>query len=137
MPHSSRGSVVDLGQPGIADSLRVDNELLRSKLAYMRREHNRLTQRLATFARVVRVLEVETPNWASRADPMPPSAHSNDGPADQHRPVRWCSARPGAVHDGWRRTLLAAPSGHAEMMRETGGVVFTPSIAKNPCRQSR
>jgi hypothetical protein len=46
-------------RPRIADRLQEDNDRLREQLATLREEHRRLKDRLATFARVIQVLEVE------------------------------------------------------------------------------
>ncbi|BAH55884.1 MULTISPECIES: hypothetical protein [Rhodococcus] len=46
-------------RPKIADGLHADNDQLRTKLADLRAEHTRLTDQVATYARVIHVLEVE------------------------------------------------------------------------------
>ncbi|MGV9884838.1 hypothetical protein [Streptomyces sp. NPDC003006] len=46
-------------RPQIAQRLTEDNERLREQLASLRQEHRELKERLATFARVNQVLEVE------------------------------------------------------------------------------
>lgn len=46
-------------RPRIADRLQEDNDRLREQLAILREEHWRLKDRLATFARVIQVLQVE------------------------------------------------------------------------------
>ena len=46
-------------RPKIADSLQAGNDRLRQKLAHLRAEHTRLKDQVATFARVIHVLEVE------------------------------------------------------------------------------
>jgi hypothetical protein len=69
-------------RPKIADSLQTDNDQLRQKLTDLRTEHNKLKQRLATFARVVHILEVETPNYASKVNQAPPSNPCSGDRAD-------------------------------------------------------
>jgi len=56
-------------RPKIADSLQVDNDLLRDKLTDLRSEHNKLKQQLSTFARVVHVLEVENAQLREQSPP--------------------------------------------------------------------
>jgi hypothetical protein len=56
-------------RPKIADSLHVDNDLLRNKLTDLRGEHNNPKQRLATIARVVHVLEVENAQLREQSRP--------------------------------------------------------------------
>lgn len=56
-------------RPKIADSLQVDNDVLRQKLTDLRAEHNELKRRLATFARVVHVLEVENTQLREQSQP--------------------------------------------------------------------
>ena len=56
-------------RPKIADSLQVDNDLLRDKLTDLRSEHNKLRQRLAILARVVHVLEVENAQLREQSRP--------------------------------------------------------------------
>jgi len=46
-------------RPKIADGLQADNDRLRQKLAGLRAEHTQLKDQVATFARVIHVLEVE------------------------------------------------------------------------------
>src|SRR5438445_11478310 len=46
-------------RPKIADGLQADNDQLRQKLADLRAEHTRLKDQIATYARVIDVLEVE------------------------------------------------------------------------------
>src|SRR5487761_1693909 len=46
-------------RPKIADGLQAGNDRLRQKLADLRAEHTRLKDQVATFARVIHVLEVE------------------------------------------------------------------------------
>jgi hypothetical protein len=56
-------------RPKIADSLHTDNDRLRAKLTDLRAEHNKLKQRLATFARVVHVLEAENAQLREQSQP--------------------------------------------------------------------
>jgi len=46
-------------RPKIADGLHADNDRLGKKLADLRAEHTRLKEQVATYARVIHVLEVE------------------------------------------------------------------------------
>jgi hypothetical protein len=56
-------------RPKIADSLQADNDQLRQKLTDLRTERSKLKQRLATFARVVHVLEVENAQLRDQSQP--------------------------------------------------------------------
>ncbi|MCJ0875515.1 hypothetical protein [Streptomyces sp. AP-93] len=46
-------------RPQIAQDLKEDNDRLRGQMASLREDHRKLKERLATFARVIHVLEVE------------------------------------------------------------------------------
>jgi hypothetical protein len=55
--------------PKIVDGLQADNDQLRQKLADLRAEHARLTEQVATYARVIHVLEVENARLREHSQP--------------------------------------------------------------------
>ena len=56
-------------RPKIADGLQADNDQLRQKLADLRAKHTRLKDQVATYARVIHVLEVENAQLRRQSQP--------------------------------------------------------------------
>ena len=104
--------------PKIADSLQVDNDLLRDKLTDLRSEHNKLKQRLATFARVVHVLEVENAQLREQSRPgATVRPLQRRPPLTSIYPTQQSSARPVAVHGGRRTRCCASRTCRCQCIR--------------------